>query len=53
MAKTKNIICHLIGTKKDGYTLKLKNKEDNFEFSESFTEDELKEIASAIIKKLK
>ncbi len=53
MAKTKNITARLIGTKKDGYTLKLKNKEDNFEFSESFTEDELKEVAAVIIRKLK
>lgn len=51
--KTKNIICKLVGSKSDGYTLKLSNKSDNFTFSENFTEDELKEIVSAIIKKIK
>lgn len=48
-----NISCKLIGSKSDGYTLNLVNTADDFVFSESFTEEELKEIASVIIKKIK
>lgn len=50
--KTK-ITCKLIGSKTDGYTLKLTNTADNFIFSENFTEAELKEIVIAITRKLK
>lgn len=50
--KTK-ISCKLIGSKSDGYTLRLVNTADNFVFSENFTEDELKMITETINKKLK
>lgn len=53
MKTNTKISCKLIGSKSDGFTLKLTNPKDNFIFSENFTEDELKEIATVIIKKLK
>ncbi len=53
MAKTNTPKVKCVGTRKDGFVLSLHNPQDNFKWDVSLTEDELKEIAAAIIKKLK
>lgn len=42
-----------LGNKKDGFVLSLHNPQDNFKWDVSLTEDELKEIMTAIVRKIK
>lgn len=53
MAKTNTPKAKCLGNKKDGFVLSLHNPQDNFKWDVSLTEDELKEIVTAIVRKIK